>query len=66
MKLQDDEKRFPLYHRVKKDHDINIYVEEQNKSMYALGYTERMLLCRKAARFLNLDFHLIINEQTLM
>ena len=40
MKLQDDEIRFPLYHRVKKDHDINIYVEEQNKSMYAMGYTE--------------------------
>ena len=29
-------------------------------------FMERMLLCRKAARFLNLDFHLIINEQTLM
>ncbi len=29
-------------------------------------FMERMLLCRKAARFLNLEFHLIINEQTLM
>jgi len=29
-------------------------------------FMERMLLCRKAANFLNLEFHLIINEQTLM
>ena len=29
-------------------------------------FMERMLLCRKAAKFLNLEFHLIINEQTLM
>ena len=29
-------------------------------------FMERMLLCRKAADFLNLKFHLIINEQTLM
>lgn len=29
-------------------------------------FMERMILCRKAARFLNLEFHLIINEQTLM
>ncbi|MCR5103085.1 MAG: phosphohydrolase, partial [Eubacterium sp.] len=29
-------------------------------------FMERMLLCRKAAEFLNLEFHLIINEQTLM
>ncbi|MBP0986755.1 MAG: phosphohydrolase, partial [Oscillospiraceae bacterium] len=29
-------------------------------------FMERMLLCRKAAHFLNLEFHLIINEQTLM
>ncbi len=29
-------------------------------------FMERMLLCRKAAAFLNLAFHLIINEQTLM
>jgi metal-dependent HD superfamily phosphatase/phosphodiesterase len=27
---------------------------------------ERMLLCKKAANFLKMDFHLIINEQTLM
>lgn len=29
-------------------------------------FMERMLLCRKAAGFLDLEFHLIINEQTLM
>lgn len=29
-------------------------------------FMERMLLCRKAAAFLDLEFHLIINEQTLM
>ena len=29
-------------------------------------FMERMLLCRKAAEFLQLEFHLIINEQTLM
>ncbi|MBO6158231.1 MAG: HD domain-containing protein [Firmicutes bacterium] len=29
-------------------------------------FMERMLLCRKAANYLNLEFHLIINEQTLM
>lgn len=40
MNLQDDEKRFPLFSKVKKNPEINVYVEEQNKSMYALGYTE--------------------------
>lgn len=29
-------------------------------------FMDRMLLCRKAAEFLKLDFHLIINEQTLL
>ena len=29
-------------------------------------FMERMLLCRKAARFFDLEFNLIINEQTLM
>ena len=29
-------------------------------------FMARMLLCRKEASFLNLEFHLIINEQTLM
>lgn len=38
--LQDDKDRFPLFNRVKHDHDINVYIEEQNKSMHAMGYTE--------------------------
>lgn len=29
-------------------------------------FMERMLLCRKAANFLKLEFHLINNVQTLM
>lgn len=29
-------------------------------------FMDRMLLCRKAAEYLKLEFHLIINEQTLM
>lgn len=32
--------RFPLYNRVKQDHDIHVYIEEQNKSMHAMGFTE--------------------------
>jgi len=35
-----DQKRFPLYCRVRQEHDIGVYVEEQNRSMQALGYTE--------------------------
>ena len=36
----DNAARFPLYHRVRNEHDIRVYIEEQNKSMHALGYTE--------------------------
>ena len=36
----DDEKRFPLFHRIKSDHDIRVYIEEQNKSLHAMGFTE--------------------------
>ncbi len=38
--IQDDKNRFPLFNKVKHDHDINVYIEEQNKSMSAMGYTE--------------------------
>ncbi len=38
--IQDDKNRFPLFNRVKHDHDINVYIEEQNKSMHAMGFTE--------------------------
>ncbi len=39
-RIQDDKNRFPLFNRVKQDRDIHVYIEEQNKSMYAMGYTE--------------------------
>ena len=31
--IQDDKDRFPLFNRVKQDHDIKVYIEEQNKSI---------------------------------
>ncbi len=40
MNIQNDTNRFPLFNRTRNDRTINIYVEEQNKSMNALGYTE--------------------------
>ncbi len=39
-KLLDDARRFPLFFKVRHDHDISVYINEQNKSMHALGYTE--------------------------
>lgn len=36
----EDTKRFPLFDKIRNDHDINVYIEEQNKSMYAMGFTE--------------------------
>ena len=38
--IQDDSNRFPLFNRIKHDHDIKVYIEEQNKSLHAMGYTE--------------------------
>ncbi|MCR5641336.1 MAG: HD domain-containing protein [Lachnospiraceae bacterium] len=38
--LQLDEKRFPLFHKVRNSREIKIYIEEQNKSLHALGFTE--------------------------
>jgi len=32
--------RFPLFNRVRDDHDVAVYIAEQNKSMKALHYTE--------------------------
>ncbi len=32
--------RFPLFNRVRDDHDVSVYIAEQNKSMKALHYTE--------------------------
>ena len=36
----DNARRFPLYNRVRNDHDIHVYIQEQNKSMHAMGFTE--------------------------
>ncbi len=38
--ILDNEKRFPLFNKVKKEHDISVYIEEQNKSLHAMGFTE--------------------------
>lgn len=35
-------------------------------SEYFEIFMERMLMCKRAAKFLGMDFHLIINENTLM
>lgn len=32
--------RFPLFNKVRDDHEVNVYISEQNKSMKALHYTE--------------------------
>ena len=32
--------RFPIFNRVRDDHDVTVYISEQNKSMKALHYTE--------------------------
>ncbi len=36
----DHKDRFPLFNRVREDHDVSVYISEQNKSMKALHYTE--------------------------
>lgn len=36
----DNKDRFPLFNKVRDDHDVKIYISEQNKSMKALHYTE--------------------------
>ena len=36
----DDIVRFPLFNKVKSNHDINVYIDEQNKTLRAMGYTE--------------------------
>ncbi len=38
--IHDDVNRFPLFNKVRHDHDISVYIEEQNKSMNAMGFTE--------------------------
>lgn len=36
----DVAQKYPLYRKVLEDHDVNVYITEQNKSMKALHYTE--------------------------
>lgn len=38
--IQEIPERFPLFDRVKHDHDISVYIKAQNESMQAMGYTE--------------------------
>ncbi|MCR4600432.1 MAG: phosphohydrolase [Clostridia bacterium] len=38
--IEDSEARFPLYHQVRHDQEVAVYINEQNKSMKALGFTE--------------------------
>ena len=37
--IHTDASRYPLYNMVRDNHDIRVYIEEQNKSLHALGYT---------------------------
>lgn len=36
----DNKERFPLFNRLREDHEVKVYIAEQNKSMKALHYTE--------------------------
>ena len=36
----DNRERFPLFNRLREDHEVKVYISEQNKSMKALHYTE--------------------------
>ena len=40
LSIYDDKERFPLFNKVKNNHDINVYINEQNKTLRAMGYTE--------------------------
>lgn len=79
---EKDERKFDIHDRVnysvtksklKINHDhtaIKLKLEIDTKygeiGEYFEIFMDRMLLCKRAANFLNMDFHLIINEQTLM
>ncbi len=38
--FHENAERFPLYNRIRQDHDISVYIKAQNESMQAMGYTE--------------------------
>ena len=46
--------------------DIQVDTAVSSVSEYFEIFLKRMLLCRKAAQTLNLQFHLRINDQTMM
>lgn len=41
--MEISEKTFPLFEMIRNDGDVNVYINEQNKSMKALHYTEHSL-----------------------
>lgn len=43
IRMEISEKTFPLFEMVRNDGDVNVYINEQNKSMKALHYTEHSL-----------------------
>ncbi|MCR5108269.1 MAG: HD domain-containing protein [Lachnospiraceae bacterium] len=81
-RVQDEAKDFDIHDRVNysvtssilkinRDHTaiklkLKVDTEYSEIGEFFEIFMERMILCRKAANFLKLDFHLIINEQTLM
>ena len=38
--VYDNVERFPLFDKVRNNHDIRVYIEEQNKTVHAMGFTE--------------------------
>lgn len=38
--VYENKERFPLFYKVKNNHEINVYIEEQNKTLHAMGFTE--------------------------
>lgn len=44
--MEISEKTFPLFEMIRNDGDVNVYINEQNKSMKALHYTEHSLAAR--------------------
>lgn len=57
---------------IKNDEEIKILIEDTERQLMELGYTEhgyrhyRMLMCKGAANFLGVWFHLEINGSLLL
>lgn len=57
--------------KINKDHTgikLKLHIDTRYGEIgeYFEIFMDRMLLCKRAANFLGLDFHLIINETSLM